>query len=159
MTPATTAPPATSAIRAAARVAAATVPCGSTPRSKRREASVDSPSFFDVLRTLTGLKQALSINTRVVPASISELSPPMTPATATGFSPSQIMSISASRVRSLPSRVTKASPAAAVRTTIRFPARRSRSKACNGWPHSNMTKLVTSTMLLIGRDPTDSSRS
>jgi len=135
------------------------VPAGSTPLSKRREASVPSPSFLEVLRTLTGSKQALSISTRRVSEVISEFSPPMTPATATGRSPSQIISISRSSSRSFWSRVTNFSPWFAVRTTMRLSARRSRSKACRGCPHSSMTKLVTSTMLLIGRKPTDSSRS
>jgi len=45
-------------------------------------------------------KQALSMSTRRVSGRISELSPPMTPATATGFSPSQIISISESSSRS-----------------------------------------------------------
>ena len=36
---------------------------------------------------------------------------------------------------------------------IRAPRTSLRSKACMGWPVSSMTKLVMSTMLLMGRIP------
>ena len=42
---------------------------------------------------------------------------------------------------------------------MRWPCRRCRSKACRGCPSSSITKLVTSTTLLIGRWPTARSRS
>jgi len=159
MTPLTHLPPPISVMSCVARFNAVMVPLGSTPRSKRWDASVFRPVFFEVFRMQTGLKYALSRRIFVVVSSISEFSPPMTPAIATGFSPSQIISISGSRRRSFPSRVIKVSFSWAVRTTIRFSARRSKSKACSGWPVSIITKLVISTILLIGFKPTETKRS
>jgi len=152
-------PPPISAMSCVARFNAIMVPLGSTPRSKRCEASVFNPVFFEVFRMQTGSKYALSRRIFVVESSISEFNPPITPARATGFSPSQIISISGSRRRSFPSRVIKASPSLAVRTTIRFSARRSKSKAWSGCPLSIITKLVISTILLIGFKPTETKRS
>ena len=94
--------------------------CGSSPFSKRPEASVRRPSFLAVVRTEAPLKQADSNTTVWVSSMMPLYSPPMTPATAAGFSSSQITSISGERVRSTPSRVTMLSPALALRTTMWF---------------------------------------
>ena len=69
-----------------------------------------------------GSKSADSMSTWSVPAAISLPSPPITPATALGFSASQMRSIDSSRSRSLPSSVRIFSPGRASRTTIVFPA-------------------------------------
>ena len=109
MTPLIHLPPPSSVMSCVARFNAVMVPLGSTPRSKRWEASVFRPVFLDVFRMQTGSKYALSRRIFVVVSSTSEFRPPMTPAMATGFFPSQIISISGSRRRSFPSRVMKVS--------------------------------------------------
>jgi len=48
------------------------------------------------------------------------------------------------------------SPTVAGRTMIFAPRILAASKACNGWPNSSMSQLVTSTTLLMARRPTDS---
>ena len=60
--------------------------------------------------------------------------------------------------RSTPSSVTMRSPAARGARRSRRPRCAPRSKACSGWPRSSITKLVTSTTLLIGRMPARRSR-
>ncbi len=109
ITPLTHLPPQISAMSCVARFNALMVPLGSTPRSKRWEASVFRPVFLDVFRMQTGSKYALSRRIFLVVSSTSEFRPPITPAMATGFFPSQIISISESRRRSFPSRVVKVS--------------------------------------------------
>ena len=98
-TPRLTCPPASWASKAAARFRARTVPCGSTPRSKRYEASLRRPSLRAVRRTVSGTKYALSSRTSVVCSRTSEFAPPMTPAIATARSRSQINRSSGVRVR------------------------------------------------------------
>ena len=71
---------------------------------------------------VNGSKSADSIRTCVVPGAISESSPPITPATAEGFSASQMRSIFSSSLRSCPSSVFIVSFARAARTTILRPA-------------------------------------
>ena len=71
---------------------------------------------------VAGSNSADSISTRSVPSAISESSPPITPATADGFSASQISSMFPSSSRSMPSSVFILSPARALRTTILRPA-------------------------------------
>ena len=78
---------------------------------------------------------------------------------AVGPFSSAMTSISGESFRSTPSRVVMASPASALRTMIWAPPTCFRSKACMGWPYSSMTKLVMSTMLLMGRTPQARSRS
>jgi len=78
--------------------------------------------------------------------------------TATGCSRSAITSMVSSSVRRSPSSVTIVSPARARRTRISGPRSRAASNAWSGWPNSSITKFVTSTTLLIGRRPIDSSR-
>ena len=81
-----------------------------------------SPSFVAVYFVDVGSKSALSMSTRSVPAAISEPSPPITPATALGFSASAITSIVSSSFRSTPSSVLIVSPGLASRTMISRPA-------------------------------------
>ena len=109
-------------------------PLGSTPRSKRNEASVFSPWRRAVLRTEVGWKQALSRNTEVVASVTPEPMPPNTPAMHMGSRLLQIIRSAPSRVRSTPSRVVNLVPAAQVFTTMLSPAILSRSKQCRGWP-------------------------
>ena len=123
------------------------------PFSNLADASVRRPSFFDVVRMLLPRKFADSRMTVFVSSSISELRPPMTPAMPMLLSASLIMSMSPSMVLSFSSRVTNFSPGAAFSTTILLPWTSLISKACIGWPYSSMTKLVKSTILLIGRMP------
>src|SRR5581483_8459451 len=132
-------PPAISWISFAARSSAAIVPSGSTPRSKRCDASLWSASRLAVRRMTGGAKLALSSRIARVEAVTSESSPPITPASATGVSPSQTSRSSGASSLSTPSRVVNFLTAPARRTRIFFRARRSRSKACSGWPVSSMT--------------------
>ena len=82
----------------------------------------------------------------------------MIPAIDVGPSSSQMISMSASNVRSTSSSVVIVSPSSARRTTSRPPATRSKSNACIGWPLASITKFVMSTTLLIGRIPAAVSR-
>ena len=76
-----------------ARLTASRVMRGSRPFSKRPEASVRMPSAFAVIRTVAPWKFADSKTTVLVSSIISEFAPPITPATATGLSLSQMASI------------------------------------------------------------------
>jgi len=78
----------------------------------------------------------------------------MIPAMTSGFAASAMTSMRRLSRRSLPSRVTRRSPSRAGRTMICRPPIFLASNACTGWPVSSMTKLPTSTTLLIGRRPT-----
>ena len=84
-----------------------------------------SPVFLDVFLTVSGLKYALSRSMFVVPSLTSVSAPPMTPASATGFSPSQIRRSSAESFLSTPSKVVMVSPSSACLTTIFCPFTRS----------------------------------
>ncbi len=75
---------------------------------------------------------ATSSSTRVVSSATSETCPPMIPAIPVGPFASQTSTVSASRVRSTPSRVVIFSPSAAARTVSAPPGTLSRSKACSG---------------------------
>jgi hypothetical protein len=88
---------------------------------------------------LVPFQLATSSSTRVVPADTSETWPPMIPAIPVGPSLSQTRTVSASRVRSTPSRVVIFSPAAAARTVSAPPGTLSRSKACSGCALSSIT--------------------
>ena len=105
------------------RAAACGIPSGSTPRSKRCEASLRIPTDRAEWRTVIGSKAAASRRTRVVPSLISLRSPPITPAIASPPSESVIISTSSERERFTPSRVRKRSPSRARRTTIRLATR------------------------------------
>ena len=133
--------------------AAASARLGSIPFSNLAEASVLRPSFLEVVLTLLPRKFADSMITVFVSSWISELRPPITPATAMLLSASLIMSMSPSRVLSFSSRVTNFSPGLAFSTMILPPWTSLMSKACIGWPYSSITKLVKSTMLFIGLMP------
>ena len=100
----------------------ATAMRGSRPFSKRPELSVRRPSFLAVMRTELPLKLADSKMMVLVSSLMPEYSPPMTPATAEGFSVSQITSMSGESLCSVPSRVVMLSPSRALRTTILPPA-------------------------------------
>ena len=63
------------------------------------------PRAVAVRRIETPSKLALSKRTMAVSPTISLFSPPMTPATPTGFSLSQMQSMDGLRARSVPSRV------------------------------------------------------
>ena len=76
-----------------ARVKALFKAAGSRPFSKIPEASVRIPSAFAVIRTVAPWKFADSKTTVLVSSIISEFAPPITPATATGLSLSQMASI------------------------------------------------------------------
>jgi len=158
MKPLQTRPPDRSAMSCAARSRARTTPSGSIPLSNRNAASVPMPRNLAPRRIVDGLKYALSSSTVSVSSLTSEFSPPMIPAMATGLRPSQIISVSAFRVRVLPSRETKGSPCRERRTTILPSSRNRKSKACRGCPNSIMTKFVTSTTLLMALSPTASRR-
>ena len=82
-----------------------------------------------------------------------EFAPPMMPASATGFSASQMTRLLGFRVNSFSSRVVIFSPSAARRTVMLRPATLFRSKACMGWPISSRVWLVMSTTLLMERRP------
>ena len=135
------------------------MPCsGWSPFSNRVEASERRPSRVDVRWMFGPFQVAASISTRVVVSRTSERSPPMIPAIDVGPSSSQMITMSASSVRSTSSSVVIVSPSSARRTTSRPPATRSKSNACIGWPLASITKFVMSTTLLIGRIPAAVSR-
>ena len=77
-------------------------------------------------------KLADSKTTSTVSSAISLFSPPMMPASATGFSASQMTRLLGFRVNSFSSRVVIFSPSAARRTVMLRPATLFRSKACMG---------------------------
>ena len=92
-------------------------PSGSTPRSNRNEASLRKPWRWAEKRIGSGENQAISRLMTEVDSVISECRSPITPARPTGASvaPSQINRSSTDNVRSTPSRVTRVSPARAMR--------------------------------------------
>ena len=81
------------------------------------------PRAMAVFRTEVPLKFADSKMMVFVSSTISEFSPPMTPARATGFSASAMTSMLGVSLRLAPSRVMSLSPASARRTTILPPPR------------------------------------
>ncbi len=149
VTPASAVPPAISTSRSTARCAAARAASGSTPRSKRFDASEGSLWRFAARAIATGSKCAASTMISVVPVTtpvsgsvtgsrISVVAPPITPARPIGPLLSQISRSSADSFRLTPSSVVSVSPSAARRTWI-GPSTRSRSYACSGWPTSSIT--------------------
>ena len=137
--PGTSRAPHSSTISRAARRCAAIASSGCSCFSNRADASVRSPSAFDVRMMFGPTHVAASIRTRVVLSDTSEISPPMTPAIPLGPSASQTSAISPVKVRSAPSRVVIVSPSPARRTTIWRPRTSSRSNACSGWPTQSIT--------------------
>ena len=136
-----------------ARSSASMAVAGQTPFSNRPEASVRMPSLRAVMRLLARSKAAHSNSTLAVSCTISDSSPPMMPARPVAFCLSAITSMLSSSTCCLPSSVVSFSPGLARRTTMVWSFTLERSKACIGWPVSSITKLVMSTMLLIGRTP------
>ncbi len=113
---------------------------GSTPASKRVEASLRSPRRRDVRAMSGGFHQAASSRIVLVVSEISVEAPPMTPAmpmarsSASAITPSPALS-----VRTTPSRVSTCSPSAARRTRSSPSGTSSASKAWLGWPISSIT--------------------
>ena len=141
-----------------ARARPRTVFTGSCDFSKRMDASVRSLSATDVLRTLVASKQALSSTIRLVAGPMALSRPPMTPAIAMGPLESAMTRLDGFRLYFSSLSATIWSPARALRTKMVSPASLSASKACIGWASSDMTKFVTSTMLLIEFRPMASRR-
>ncbi len=139
MVPGTIRAPHSSTISRAASRCAAIALSGCSCFSNRVDASLRSPSAFEVRRMFGPTQVAASISTRVVLSDTSEIWPPITPAMPEGPSPSQTSAICESNSRSASSSVTIFSPACALRTTIRFPRTSSRSNACSGWPVTSIT--------------------
>jgi len=96
---------------------------------------VDNPSRRLVRRTVAGWNWALSTSRFLVPDCTDVFSPPMMPASATGDSASA-MTRASFNGRVAPSRHAIVSPSRESRTTIRDPARTSRSNAWSGCPSS-----------------------
>ena len=97
------------------------------------------PSFLAVVLTLAPSKQADSNTTVVVSSMMPLYSPPITPATATGFSASAMTNISSESSLTSPSRVVIVSPALAFLMLIDASLTYLRSKACIGLPYSSIT--------------------
>ena len=118
--------------------------------SNRCDASVLIFNSVRVFRIFAGRKLADSKRIVVVLSVTSECNPPMIPANPIGFSSSAITSISFDKVRFSSSRVMRISLSFALRIfTVEF-CIFVRSKACNGWPVSSITKFVISTILFMG---------
>ena len=150
-------PQPSASIRLRARLMAMPVVYASTPFSKRAEESLFCPRAREVRRMFARSNLALSKSTSAVVSAMPLFRPPITPASATGFTPSQMTRLFAVSSNSFSSRVTIFSPSFARRTQISFFSTLERSKACMGCPSSNSTKLVMSTTLLMARSP-DSAR-
>ncbi len=139
ITPGTTSPAPSSSTSSQARSSAFSVFLTSRPFSKRDEESVRMPRAVAVRRMEGPEKLALSKRTMAVSPTISLFAPPITPATATGFSTSQMHSMFSVSFLSPPSSVVIVSPARARRIWISPPSTQEKSKACIGWPYSSMT--------------------
>lgn len=124
-------PPPCSVSSRTARSSATSATAGSTPRSQRFAASLNSLCRRAVRPTIAGSQCAASKSTVVVPATTSLVSPPITAASEIGPVSSQMTMSSLVSTRLTPSRVVSFSPASARRTTS-CPAIRSASKACIG---------------------------
>ena len=116
-------PQPSSCTRCSARSMAKAHVQASMPFSKRAEESERCPSAREVFLTLSRANFAASKNTSRVSALISELSPPMMPASATPFFLSQMSRLSGVRVNCFSSSVTIFSPCAARRTMTASPSR------------------------------------
>ena len=86
-----------------------------------------------------GSNQAHSIKTLRVLKLISVSAPPITPPIPTARAASATTHMSFVSVRSAPSSVRIFSPGFARRTMMRCSCNLSKSKACSGWPSSNIT--------------------
>ena len=121
MIPLTTSPQQSFSTSSKARFKATSHILGSSPFSNLAEASVLMPRALAVVRTDGPSKQAASKTTSTVSSIMPLYSPPITPATATGFSLSAITSIFPVKVLSAPSRVVIFSPSAAFLMAMEFP--------------------------------------
>ena len=132
ITPLTTLPQFNSVISSHALASAEETISLSKPFSYLPDDSVLIPSFCAVFLTEEPKNAALSNTIVFVSSTIPEYSPPITPATAIGFSLSQIASISGVSSCSTPSSVVIFSPARAFLTTISLPLTNLMSNACIG---------------------------
>ena len=124
--------------RLTARIEAICVSRGSTPRSNRREASVDNLCERAFLAISTGSKCAASIVIALVLEVTSDSNPPIVPAIAKAPESSAINKFSANNSRSCSSRVLIVLISFANRTVME-PLMRSESNACKGCPSSIIT--------------------
>ena len=99
-TPPTTSPAPSSSMSWQARFIASMALFGSRPFSNLEEASVRRPTFLLDRRMFVPSKHAASNNIVCTLSVIMEFSPPMIPASPTAFSPSQIIRMLSSKVRS-----------------------------------------------------------
>ena len=144
-------PPASSTINCAALFSAATVTFGSLPFSYTLAASVLSKCLVLVRLILPALKCADSKNILAVSSVTPDSKPPNTPAIHSPLPfPSQIIKSSALSFRVDSSKALNSVPSASFFTTIFLEGILSASNACNGCPISCNTKLVISTITLIG---------
>ena len=116
-------PTPSSSTRCRTRFIAISVVYSSTPLEYRWLASDPCPNARELLRMLSRANLAASNITSVVVSRISEFKPPMIPASATGFLPSQITRLFGFKVNSFSSSVTIFSPSAARLTLIALPSR------------------------------------
>ena len=133
-----TLPTPSSSTRCRARFMAISVAYSSTPLEYLWLASEDWPRARELLRMLSRANFADSNITSVVVSRISEFKPPIIPANATGFFPSQITRLFGFKVNSFSSKVTIFSPSFARLTWIALPSRKLQSNAWSGWPSSRM---------------------
>ena len=146
--------PVNSCIKEIARSIAFSVNVGSTPLSNLKLASVCKACVLAVFLMEVALKIADSRKILVVLFEIPECKPPKTPAIQRFLPPLVIISSLPISFRFSPSKVSNSVPFFAFLIDISsFIALR--SKACIGVPNSNITKLVTSTILLTGSNPID----
>ena len=101
-----TLPQPSSSIRCSALLLAITVAYSSTPLAYLWEESEDCPSALELLRILSLANFADSKMTASVVSRISEFKPPMIPASATGFTPSQMTRLFSFNSNSFSSKVT-----------------------------------------------------
>ena len=116
-------PAPSSSTRCRARFIAISVAYSSTPFAYLWLASEDCPNARELLRMLSRANLAASNITSVVVSRISEFKPPMIPASATGFLPSQITRLFVFKVNSFSSRVTIFSPSVARLMQMALPSR------------------------------------
>ena len=157
--PANISPPATSWIKFASLFITLTAFSSSTLLSNLYEESLDKVNLLEVFLTFCELKFATSRRIFFVFSVICEFSPPITPPSATAFTPSEITISSLFNSLSCSSSVTSFSFSSPALTTIFPPSILSRSKAWLGWLSSIITKFEASTILLILLIPIDSTLS
>ncbi len=122
---------------------------GESTCSKRAEASVRSLRSCEPRLIVTPSKVAASSKMSVVFSSMRSASPPLMPAMPAGLSSVVITKSFGLSSYTFLSRASSFSPSRAARTPMFKEPRRFASKACNGCPTLNITRLVASTTLLI----------